>query len=421
MRVLVEAYGCTLNQGEGRRIAAQLAEAGHRLVDHPDRADACVLVTCTVIETTERKMVKRMRQLAQGDRQLIVAGCMAPVQAETIRSAVPEAELLPPTEMERLPELLPGVGDPEYACFEPRSTIDGIIPITQGCLASCTYCISTIARGGLRSYAPEQIVAQTQGALTRGRREIRLSALDTGQYGRDRGTHLGNLLHRVCALDGDFRVRVGMMSPMMLRPILDDLVEAYQEKKVFNFLHLPVQSGNDAVLARMRRGYTVAKFWEAVEAFREAVHPLTLATDAIVGFPGETPEAFEETVALLKELKPDIINVTRFSARPGTPAATMEGQVSGGEMKRRSRELTRLRFALGEIRHRAFLGAQLRVLTTEEGKGETTMARSDDYRPVVLPGTLPLGEFCSVKVVGASPIYLKGVVLPEASPLPVAS
>ncbi len=411
MRVFVEAFGCTLNQGEGRWIARRLSQAGHRILDRPDGADACVLVTCTVIESTERKMLKRMRQLASGGRRLVVAGCMASVQSEIIKEEVPSAEVVPPTQMDRIPAFFPTHPDSGYECFEPQSTIDGIIPIAQGCLASCAYCISTVARGPLKSYPPEEIVREVQQALRRGRREIRLTSLDTGQYGRDMDLNLAILLKRVCEVEGEFRVRVGMMSPMMLRPILSDLLEAYREEKVFKFLHLPVQSGNDGILRRMRRGYTVAQFWDVVEAFRDEIGPLTLATDVIVGYPGERQKEYEDTLDLVRELRPDLLNITRFSPRAGTPAATMDGRVPGWKVKERSRELTTLRFCISGDIHNGLVGCPLQVLTTEVGKVGTTMSRSEDYRPVVLPGLWPLGRFLKVQVEAATDAYLLGRVL----------
>lgn len=415
MRVFVDGYGCTLNQGEGRRIAQRLSETGHHLVPRPQEADACILVTCTVVETTERKMLRRMRELASPRRRLVVTGCMAAVQADRIREAVPAAAILPPTQPEALTALFPPVGDASFACFEPPSTVDGIVPIAQGCLARCSYCISTVARGALRSVPLAEVVAQVRQAVARGRREIRLSSLDTGQYGRDLGLSLADLLHAVCRVEGAFRVRVGMMSPMMLRPILGRLVDAYREEKAFRFLHLPVQSGNDEVLRRMRRGYTVERFWEAVDAFRSHVRTLSLATDVVVGFPGESDREFEDTLDLVEDLRPDVLNITRFSPRPGTPAAAMEDRVPGWKLKERSRRLTALRFRISRRIHEERVGSTVEVLTTEVGKAGTTVARTDDYRPVVLPGELPLGASLPVRLESASDVYLRGRPL---GPLP---
>ncbi len=389
-------------------MSRQLSVAGHQMVDNAEDAETCVLVTCTVIGSTEKRMLRRMAQLASAGRSLIVGGCMASAQAETVRGAVPSAELVAPTNAERFLRLLPPTGGEGYECFEPSSSIDGVVPIAQGCLARCAYCISTIARGPLTSYPPEDIASEVAEAVRRGRREIRLTSLDTGQYGRDLGINLATLLRAVCHVDGEFMVRVGMMSPMMLRPITSDLLQAYQEEKVFNFLHLPVQSGNDTILKRMRRGYRVDQFWEVVGAFRRKVRPLSLATDVIVGFPGEGEVEFEDTLDLIRELKPDILNITRFSPRPGTPAASMGDQVPGWIMKQRSRELTKLRFEMSQRANRKFVGRRLRVLTTEEGKNGTTIARSQDYRPVVLPGRHALGKFVEVSVTAAREIYLLG-------------
>src|SRR5467141_4256200 len=264
VKVYVEAYGCTQNYGEARLMSEALAGQGHTITASEDEADAHVLVTCTVIETTERKMVRRMTELAAHDKPLVVAGCMAAAQRQRVLNVVPRAKLLPPRKWPQIVELL----DAGTACGDRSAEIesqsfgwhDAIIPIAQGCAGRCTYCITRVARGRVASYPSDSIFEQVRRNVDRGMREIKLTGQDTAAYGLDRGTNLAALLRDVDRLPGEFRVRVGMADPLTVYPIVDELVEAYRSEKIFKFLHLPVQSGDDGILEAMRREYTVAEF-----------------------------------------------------------------------------------------------------------------------------------------------------------------
>lgn len=394
-----------------------LAGEGHVLTTSEEEADAHVLVTCTVVEATERKMVRRIRALAAHDKPLVVAGCMAAAQRDRVRALVPRARLLPPRKWPEIVDLL-GAGT---ACGDRAADIeasalgwhDAIVPIAQGCAGRCTYCITRVARGAVTSYGVEGLVAQVRRAVDRGAREIKLTGQDTAAYGRDSGTSLAELLRALVALPGDFRIRVGMADPLTVLPIVDDLVGAYASEKVFKFLHLPVQSGDDAILEAMRREYNVDDFESIVAAFRRAFPSLTLSSDVIVGFPGETEEQFEATMDLMRRVRPDIVNVTRFSARPGTPAASLPDPIVGWQVKNRSRRITSLRFALAREIHQAFVGEEVDVLVTEPGKEGTVLARTPDYRQVVLHEPADLGEFLRARIDAARATDLFGHVVTD--------
>ncbi len=412
MKVYVEAYGCTQNYGEARLMQEALAGGGHRLTTSEDEADAHVLVTCTVIEATERKMVRRLRALAAHEKPLVVAGCMAAAQRDRVKALVPRALLLPPR---RWPEIVRLLGEGTVCADRAAETEatsfgwhDAIVPIAQGCAGRCTYCITRVARGAVKSYDPSDLVAQVRRSVERGAREIKLTGQDTAAYGRDTGTDLAELLGTLVAVPGDFRVRVGMADPLTVLPIVDDLVDAYASEKVFKFLHLPVQSGDDAILGAMRREYTVAEFEGTVAAFRRAYPALTLSTDVIVGFPGETEEQFDATLDLVRRTRPDIVNVTRFSPRPGTPAASLPDPIVGWRVKNRSRRITSLRFAIAREIHQEFVGEEVDVLVTEPGKEGTVLARTPEYRQVVLHEPAALGEFLRVRIDAARATDLFG-------------
>ncbi len=384
VKVYVEAYGCTQNYGEARLMQEALLGSGHTITTAEADADAHVLVTCTVVETTERKMARRLAELAVYEKPFVVAGCMAAAQRERVQSIVPRAKLLPPRKWPQIVELL-GAGT---ACGDRAAEVES------------TAC-------GWR----DAIVPKVRRHVERGVREIKLTGQDTAAYGLDSGTNLAALLRAIAEIPGEFRVRVGMADPLTVYPIQEELVAAYACDKMFKFLHLPVQSGDDTILESMRRQYTVSEFEEIVGRFRLAFPEITLSTDVIVGFPGESEEQFEATMELIRRVRPDIVNVTRFSPRDGTPAATMPGQIVGWKLKERSRRLTRLRFQIAREMNERFIGREATVLVTEPGKPGTVLARTPDYRQVVLREPATIGEFLRVEIDGARPTDLSGHLL----------
>ncbi|HEX9908908.1 MAG TPA: tRNA (N(6)-L-threonylcarbamoyladenosine(37)-C(2))-methylthiotransferase [Thermoplasmata archaeon] len=406
MKAYVEAYGCTLNYGEAREIEDILSGFGWTLVDDEKECDLAVLVSCVVIETTERAMLKRVRELSAAP-QLIVTGCMATAGKEKAEAIAPRASFVGPGDYDTFSRL---IARKETAHKRPSrlGRSYSIVPIASGCRGSCSYCITRLARGDLRSRPPKMILDSIAKEVADGPREVQLTAQDTAAYGSDIRMSLPELVRSACEIDGDFRLRVGMMNPSSAKPILRDLADMFLEKKVFKFMHLPVQSASDRLLADMERGYNVADFNEIVRTVRSRVPSLTLSTDIIVGYPGEAPEDHESNLELIRKTRPDIVNVTRFSARPGTKAAEAEHPVVGWMAKDRSREITSVRFAVAKELNDGWVGRMATALATERGKGKSTIARTDEYKQVVVPETLPLGMFYKVEITGATPTYLTG-------------
>ncbi len=404
MKAYVEAHGCSLNFGESREIEDLLSGNGWDIVNDSGDCDLAVLVTCVVIKKTERKMLKRVRALSNAPR-LVIAGCMATACPEKAVAIAPGASFAPPGDLDAASSLLRA----QRTLARPRTREGhGIVPISTGCLGGCSYCITRIARGPLRSRPPSQIEDAVQVLVREAPREVQLTAQDTAAYGSDIGTNLQALVQRICRLPFDFRLRIGMMNPAVAKVFLDGIVRVYEEPKVFKFLHLPVQSGSDRLLEQMCRRYTLDDFRRIVGTLRSAIPQVSLSTDLIVGYPGETEEDHEASLRLISEVMPDIVNVTRFSPRPGTEAAKAGSAVSGGVMKQRPREITELRFAVALERNRAWLGRRVTALATERGKNEATIFRTDEYKQIVVRGFLPLGRYCRVEVTGASSTRLEG-------------
>jgi len=413
MKFFMEVYGCTMNQGEARMMTERMRERGWTSADSVDEADLLLVVTCTVIGTTERKILKRLSNLVKYDKPMIVAGCMAEIQNEKIKEVAPQSELFGVhdilTNLDRLITKYSG-SEPcaESIKRDEKSKVIGIVPIAQGCTNHCAYCIAKLARGDLRSYPKEKIIDNVRTELGKGAKEIRLTAMDTGCYGLDSGGNLAELINEVCKIDGDFRIRVGMANPENIQPIMDELINAYKNEKVYKFLHVPVQSGNDYVLKRMNRKYSVKDFLQIMDAFKNEFEDLIISTDIIVGFPGETESQFLDSLDLVDEVRPDIVNITRFSPRPGTPAQRMKDQIVGWQVKDRSRKLNNFRTEISRRNNERLVGREEKVLTIEYGKNNATVGRTSAYRPVVIFEDLPLGEFYNTKIVNHGVTYLVG-------------
>jgi MiaB-like tRNA modifying enzyme len=332
---------------------------------------------------------------------------MATACREKAERIAPNAAFVGPADMRAFTSLI-GLEDrvsPEVAL---QGSSYGIVPIATGCLGSCAYCITKLARGGLRSRPVEKVVGSVRTLVSRGPREIQLTAQDTASYGSDIGRNLHGLVGEICAIDADFRLRIGMMNPRTALPMTDALGRMYQHPKVFKFLHLPVQSGSDRLLESMDRGYTVADFEDIVNAIRKVVPGMSLSTDLIVGYPGETSEDHELNLKVIASTRPDIVNVTKFSPRPRTKALDQGPAVVGWKAKDRSREISEIRFKVALENNRAWVGREARALATERGKGKSTILRTDEYKQVVVPEVLTLGKYFDVRIRRATATYLVG-------------
>jgi threonylcarbamoyladenosine tRNA methylthiotransferase CDKAL1 len=291
----------------------------------------------------------------------------------------------------------------------PKTTINrmiSILPISYGCLGSCSYCCVRNARGRLRSYSIEDVLARLRRDLEAGAKEVWLTSQDTGAYGKDIGENLIKLLDKVIEQKGEFFVRIGMMNPNHTIEMLHELVEVYKHQKIYKFIHIPVQSGDNGVLRSMNRGYTVEDFKETVNAFRREIPEITLSTDIICGFPSETEEAFGKSVRFLKEIKPDVLNISKFFARPNTPAERMK-PLPSHIIKERSRNIAELHRRIGLEKNRRWLRWEGSVLVNNFKRG-SWVGRNIAYKPVVLDTEREglLGEKVRVRIKAVKPTYL---------------
>ncbi|WP_336002094.1 tRNA (N(6)-L-threonylcarbamoyladenosine(37)-C(2))-methylthiotransferase [Halorientalis halophila] len=414
-RYHIETYGCTSNRGETQQIEQALREGGHHPVDGPEAADVAILNTCTVLEKTEQNMLRRARELdAETPGDLVVTGCMALAQGDLFRDEEFDAEIL---HWDEVPEHVRNGECPTVTDgVEPvLDGVTGILPIARGCMSDCSYCITKQATGRIDSPSVDENVEKARALVHAGAKEIRITGQDTGVYGWDSNqgeSLLPELLDRICDIEGDFRVRVGMANPKGVHGAREDLARVFAENdELYNFLHAPVQSGSDDVLADMRRQHAVSEYVEVVETFDEHLDYWTLSTDFIAGFPTETDRDHEQSLALMRETRPEKINVTRFSKRPGTDAADMKG-LGGQTKKDRSKELSELKMDLVGGAHEEMVGTDRRVLLVEDGTGESLVGYDEAHRQVVIADAeergLAVGEFVDVEITSHNTVYAFG-------------
>jgi MiaB-like tRNA modifying enzyme len=427
MHIFVKNYGCSTNLADGQVLAGCLSKAGYKLSSSASTADIIIYNTCAVKGPTENRIIDALKRAPQ-NKKIIVTGCLTIINFERLRREVNFDGALGPAAGEKIANVVNRVIEGEKI-IDVDATIDAkpslslpqlrsnpvisVLPINYGCLGSCTYCCVVFARGYLRSYTPKEITQRVEKDLTAGIKEFWITSQDTACYGRDISTNLATLLKVLDNVEGNFRVRVGMMTPNLAKDITDDLIEAFKSKKVFKFVHLPVQSGDHGVLKRMRRFYTVQDFRVIVDAFRATFPKITIATDIICGFPGENREAFENTLKLIEKVKPDIVNVSKFYVRPHTTAAKMHGEfVKLGEIKRRSTAAATLVKRISLERNQHWNGWNGEILIDEKGKiPNSWIGRNYAYKPIAIKSNENLlGKTLRVKIVKAFSTYLSGTI-----------
>lgn len=378
MDVYLGSLGCRVNEAELERWADALQARGHRAVAAPEAADLVVVNSCAVTRSAARKTrqaVSRLRQRSPG-APVVVVGCY--VDLEGAGSALPGVDLLLGNRAkEALVERLEGWWSARPAASSARRPLPAaprgprrtraFVKVQDGCRHRCTYCAVTLARGEERSRPLEAVVAEVAARVAAGAPEVVLTGIHLGGYGDDldpaRG--LAELVERVLGETAVPRLRLSSLEPWTVTP---RLLAAWGDPRLLPHLHLPLQSGSDAVLRRMGRRGSAAGARDLVARVRDAIPEVSITTDVIAGFPGEAAADHERTVALLRELGLAGLHVFSFSPRPGTPAARLEGHLPGGERRRRAEELRALADELAGAHAARFVG-QVRPVLWERGTG----------------------------------------------------
>jgi len=428
-RYYIETYGCALSEFDSLVMASLLDRAGYARVERPEEADVVIVNTCAVRLDTEQRISERLRELRAKlpGKPMVVAGCLVKARPGLVARSAPGASMLSPQAVYSVVEAveeslrggrlvkLEGVRDVSWMPTPPLVDRVATLMIQEGCLGDCSFCISKLARRQVRSFHPRLIVEKVRELVARGAREIRLTGLDIAVYGVDlpgRPT-LADLLAMILEkVEGDYRIRVGMMTPDQVADFIGDLLDVYRDERVYKYFHLPVQSGDDEVLKLMNRRYTVSEYKSLHGKIKARYPQAMIATDIIVGHPGETEEAFMNTVRLVEELRFEKVHLAQYSLRPRTRAAAMP-QVPDNVKKRRSSYLMKIIERIGLEINRGYAGRRLKALAVERGFREGSLvARLDNYTPVIVPyEDRLLGRWLEVKVTDYTFFDLRGEVL----------
>ena len=410
-KIWVEAYGCSASFSDSEMISGLIVNGGHTLAENPDDSDLSVIVTCSVKDATASKMIHRIKE--SNSKPLVVAGCLPKAEKDTVEKFAENASLLGPNSIGKTLQVIQSTLDGKKLIALEDSDISkvglpkirlnpavGIVEIASGCMSECTFCQTKLSKGDLQSYRVGDIVRQVKTEISDGCSEVWLTSTDNGCYGFDIDSDLPELINSVVEIPDKFFVRVGMMNPMYMPRIRDDLLKSFDSSKVFKFLHVPVQSGSDKVLNDMKRGHTASTFRDVVNQFREKFGKFTISTDVIVGFPTETEEDFEMTMNLLRETKPDIVNLSRYSQRPGTDAAEMV-QIDVAEVKRRSKIAYELISDISRENNQKWVGWNGQVLFDEEFENQVR-GRNFAYKPIFVNEEPKIGQISSVEITEAT-------------------
>lgn len=433
----IRTYGCQQNESDSERLAGMLAAMGYGFTQEPTLAEFVLFNTCAVREHAEMRVfgnLGALRPAWEKRRSMVIALCGCMVQqehiAQKLRESYPFVDLVFGTHMlSRLPELLwrvlsgerrvcelgGGDGDMEEGLPVRREgKLKAWLPVMRGCDNFCSYCIVPYVRGRERSREPETILREAEKLIAEGYREITLLGQNVNSYGRGlpSGVDFPRLLRAVCALPGDFRVRFMTSHPKDASPAL--FAAMAESPKAAKHLHLPFQAGNDRVLRLMNRRYTRERYLSLVRLARESMPGLSLTSDVIVGFPGETYEEFRETLGVLREVRFDNLFTFIYSKRRGTPAEKLEDPVSHAEKAKWLAELLNLQEEILRERLASFSGQTLRVLYEERGDDGLCVGRADNNLLVRFSAEPDaVGRFVNVRVTGAGGTSLTGTAVAD--------
>ncbi len=414
--------GCSSNLRESELMMGQLDNSGHVIAKNEADSDVNVVNICTVKgDTTALREIRRLKKQFP-DKKLIVAGCITGSIVPKIKQIDESISFVNTHNLDKISSVVENsmngtvleLLDKRYEQkvnlpSVRKNPVVGIVPILNGCNYFCTFCSTKLVKGKLVSYPIKAIKEDVKEHLKSGCKEIWITSNDTGAYMVDQGgkQKLPEMLNEILSVPIDFKLRVGMMNPGNTLAILDELIGVYKHEKVFKFLHIPLQAGNDEVLKLMNRKYTVEDFVNVVESFRKEIPEIAISTDIIVGFPSETDKQFEDSLEIIKKIKPDTVNISRYAAREGTISAKMK-QLSTNKLKERSRLMTEVYRLVAYENNKKWLGWKGKILIDERGSHDSWIGRNYCYKPVVVKGNFKLGDKIDVEIIDFTSFDLRG-------------
>lgn len=424
--IYFESYGCTANQNSTEIMKGFVKNAGINITLNEDYADIFVINSCIVKEPTEEKIRTRVSELLVKGKKVILAGCMPRLRKDKLINLENSKNLylLDSSQIKNLTNLIQDIYYNNYHINKyliPRKEVKaglpkissekiiGITQISEGCLGECTYCSVKLAKGELFSYPLEDILTSVKDDINSGCKEIWITSQDNANYGNDtKEYNLPKLLNEILNIDGNFYVRLGMMNPENVLQILPELIEIYKHPKMFKFLHLPIQSGSNRILKLMNRKYNKEEIFYIINKFRKEIPQITIATDIIVGFPEEKDNDWHETIEVIKEIKPEILNRSNYCLREGTLAEKIKDkEICKNIIKKRANELMSLHLEICKDIQSGYLNKKFKILIDKKGFENTWLGRTENYKLIAVQSKDKiLGKIIEVSIKKISPHYL---------------
>ncbi len=415
--VFIETYGCSANQNNSEIMAGILSRAGFMITNNEDIAEIIILNTCIVKSKTESKILRRIQDLKKSKKILIIAGCMPETEAKQIKKLNENIILLGTHHVKDILNLLKDFqennldwkkqedylnNNNELKLNLPKKPLNNLISIHQiseGCLGNCTYCKTKLAKGKLFSYPKQEIIKSIESDLQNGAKEIWLTSQDCASYGLDKNkSELPNLLKSILELKHKFKLRLGMMNPNNVIPILKELIEIYKDQKMYKFLHIPIQSASNKILEEMNRPYKINSVKEIINKFKKEFPDMTLATDIITGYPKETEEDHQENLDFIEEFWPDVLNLSKFSSHKGTAAGRLK-ILDGKIIAKRAGELMAIHRKTAEENKQHYKNTTISILINKKISDNLYEARDENYTIILLKADKSLiGKEVQVKI-----------------------
>jgi len=420
--ICIQTFGCSANQNNSEILAGILTQAGYQITNNEEIAEIIILNTCVVKQKTENKIKRKIQDLERQDKLIIVTGCMIETDASSIKELNKNTIFLGTHHFKDILNLIKEYNENKLFWREqnkflnsnneiklnlpklPANKLISITQISEGCLGNCSYCKTRLANGKLYSYDIGEILNSIENDLKSGAKEVWITSQDNANYGMDksiasqntsllnssskppmskkfqnsRGQQLPELLNKILNLNHRFKLRLGMMDPNNVLPILDRLIEVYKHPKIYKFLHIPIQSASNSVLKHMNRLYNIGQAEQIINKFRKQIPNITIATDIIAGYPTETSQDHEKNLNFIKKFKPDVFNLSKFSSHKQTKAGKLK-TLNPDIIKKRTSELMSEHRKTALENKQKFLNKTISVFVNKKLGDNLFESRDDSY------------------------------------------
>ena len=426
--IYIQTFGCSANQNNSEILKGILKQAGYEITNNEKIADIIILNTCIVKQKTENKIKRRIQDLKkQKNKLIIITGCMPETDAKQIKELNENTILLGTHHFKDIVNLIKSYNEDkldwekqnEHLSYRdeiklnlpkiPQNKLISITQISEGCLGNCSYCKTRLAKGKLFSYSENDILKSIEQDLQNGAKEVWITSQDNANYNMEKGEQkLPELLNKILNLNHRFKLRLGMMDPNNNLSITNKLIEIYKNKKIYKFLHIPIQSASNSVLKHMNRLYTIKQAEQIINKFKKQIPNITISTDIIVGYPTETQADHKQNLDFIKKFKPDVFNLSKFSSHKETQAGKLE-QLPSEIIHKRASELMQAHRQTALENKKKFLNKIVKTFVNKK-IGENLFEARDEFYNIVIINSEDkiLGRNIEVKIKQAGVHHLVG-------------